>query len=111
LKSNKRRPAKNNLEAAEMMANLASVCLQEGMREESEILYRRAAPVCERIWGANDRRFASVLWNYGGLLRATGRKVKGGKLQARSKEIMAEVKRKSLNGLSIDMSDLLSQSR
>jgi Tfp pilus assembly protein PilF len=66
------------------MANLAAVSGRRGMLEEADDLYRRAIPIFEHS-GANSPDFATVLWNYGRLLRQTGRKAEAKKIEARAR--------------------------
>jgi tetratricopeptide (TPR) repeat protein len=92
-----------NPDVAATMANLAAVSCRRGMLEEADVLYRRAIPIFEHS-GPNSPDFATVLWNYGGLLRQTGRKAEAKRLEARART--ASVGRGN-DRLVVDVSELL----
>ena len=97
----------NNAEAASTMAKLAAVRFHQRLPGEAESLYRRALEVFERVRGVNDQEVAGVLVNYGWVLRQTGRKEEGKKLEARARAILA-MHQDDRSRFSVDVSDLLS---
>ena len=89
------------------MAKLAAVRFHQQLSGEAESLYRRALEVFERVRGLNDQEVAGVLVNYGWVLRQTGRKEEGKKLEARARAILA-MHQDDRSRFSVDVSDLLS---
>ncbi len=100
----------NNAEAASTMAKLAAVRFHQQLPGEAESLYRRALEVFERVRGLNDQEVAGVLVNYGWVMRQTGRKEAGKKLEARARAILA-MRQDDRSRFSVDVSDLLSPRR
>ena len=97
----------NSAEAASTMAKLAAVRFHQRLPGEAESLYRRALEVFQRVRGANDQEVAGVLVNYGWVLRQTGRKEEGKKLEARARAILATLPG-DRSRFSVEVSDLFS---
>jgi len=101
----------NNIEVACTMVNLAAVSAHEGLHAEAESLYRRAIEIFERARGLNDEQVAWILLDYAWVLRQTGRKSEGRKLESHARAILAVHKKDDRTRLTVDMSDLLSPRR
>ena len=91
------------------MENLARANFRQRSLDEAESLYRRALEIFERIRGANDPKVADVLLSYAAVLRQTGRKADGKKLEARARAMLVTHSRDSR--LTVDVSDLLPPGR
>jgi tetratricopeptide (TPR) repeat protein len=100
----------NNAEAASTMAKLAAVRFHQRLPDEAVSLYRRAIEVFERVRGVNEEEVAGVLGNYGWVLRQTGQKEEGKKLEARARAILA-MHQDDRTRFSVDVSELFSPRR
>jgi hypothetical protein len=57
--------------------SVAAVSFDLGLTEEAEALWRRALPICERTWEAEDPRLALILFDLGAAAAQDRQKVRG----------------------------------